>query len=100
MPSRQPFHQHAKIAGLVQTLVAPCPCDGCANAPRCAAGGLACEALRLYVNTGRCSLVAPRQPSAAMHTTIYREDSRPHTATERRRAHEAVKVKLRRESSY
>jgi hypothetical protein len=38
------------------------PCEGCSHRDRCAQGS-ACRALELFVNTGRISEVAPRQPN-------------------------------------
>jgi hypothetical protein len=49
------------------------PCEGCRHQPRCRAQKLACEAFRLHVNAGRCSPVAPRQPSAAIFAALFGE---------------------------
>ena len=57
--------------GMIEpTVVEEHPCDPCQHSARCAAG-LACAALQLFINTGRVSAVAPRQPSAAIYARIY-----------------------------
>ena len=48
------------------------PCEGCSHADRCREG-LACRSLELFVNTGRFSAVAPRQPSRALYLRLYPE---------------------------
>jgi hypothetical protein len=53
----------------------------------------------LFVNVGRYSAAAPRQPSAAIYQRIHDNDAprRPSEA-ERRRAREALAVKTQREA--
>jgi hypothetical protein len=53
----------AKVAG---------PCEGCRHADRCRER-LACRALELFVNSGRASEFAPRQPSRAIYQRLYPE---------------------------
>ncbi len=48
------------------------PCAGCRHAERCAQG-LACRALELFVNVGRVSEFAPRQPSRDLYLRLYPE---------------------------
>jgi len=45
-------------------------CTGCRHAERCRTG-LACEAMAVFVSTGRISAAAPRQPSAAIFGRIF-----------------------------
>jgi hypothetical protein len=54
-------------------LIAPCPCDACRFAPRCAAERCACEAFALFVQ-GRAEprwRLAPRAPTRARYLVIY-----------------------------
>jgi hypothetical protein len=46
------------------------PCEGCHQRERCRVG-LACVSLALFVETGRFSAVAPRQPSAAIYRRLF-----------------------------
>jgi hypothetical protein len=46
------------------------PCDGCRHADRCHEG-LACRALELWVQTGRLSAYAPRQPDRRIYERLY-----------------------------
>jgi hypothetical protein len=52
----------------------------------------------LWVDTGRVSAVARRQPSAAIYERIYTVRPRP-TEAEPRRAKEALVVRMRREAA-
>jgi hypothetical protein len=74
------------------------PCEGCRHADRCREG-LACRASELWVQTGRYSAVAPRQPSAEIYERIHMARPRP-TDVERQRAREALAVKMQREADY
>ena len=51
----------------------PCPCDGCASAPRCAAKTQACAAFESFVVYGgrRWRGIEARSPSAAMYVRIF-----------------------------
>jgi hypothetical protein len=51
-------------------LQGPHLCDGCCHADRCREG-LACRALGVFVNTGRVSAAAPRQPSRAIFEKLF-----------------------------
>jgi hypothetical protein len=55
---------------LVKKGAPPGPCAGCRHADRCREG-LACEALRLFVQTGRVSAYAPRQPRRDLFLRLY-----------------------------
>jgi hypothetical protein len=58
---------------LVKKGAPPGPCEGgCAHRDRCAQG-LACAALQLFVDTGRFSAYAPRQPSRDLYMRLYPE---------------------------
>lgn len=46
------------------------PCSGCRRAEECK-HGRACTALELWVNTGRYSEVAPRQPSREIYAKLF-----------------------------
>jgi hypothetical protein len=46
------------------------PCEGCPKADECR-HGLACIALELFVNKGRYSAVAPRQPSREIYARLF-----------------------------
>jgi hypothetical protein len=83
-------------AGVALALGGPSPCDGCPHVARCREG-LACTAMRVFVSSGRVSAVAPRQPSAEIYRQLYGRKPRP-SPLERRRAEEALRVKLRREA--
>jgi hypothetical protein len=48
------------------------PCEGCPHADRCREG-LACRALELFINVGRFSAYAPRQPSRPIYQKLYPE---------------------------
>ena len=57
--------------GMIEpTVIERHPCDPCQHSTRCAQG-LACTALLLFIESGRISDVAPRQPSAAIYARIY-----------------------------
>jgi hypothetical protein len=47
------------------------PCENCHNRERCSAG-FACVSLELFVNTGRFSAAAPRQPCRDIFERLYR----------------------------
>jgi hypothetical protein len=70
-------------------------CDTCRHATDCSSDR-ACEALRVYVETGRCTLAA-RQPSREIAQAIDRAARRALTAAERRRNYEALKIKMLRD---
>jgi hypothetical protein len=48
------------------------PCEDCQQRARCSAG-LACVSLKLFVNTGRFSAAALRQPNRRIWERIYGE---------------------------
>lgn len=57
--------------GMIEpTVIERHPCDPCQHSARCASG-LACSALQLFINSGRISAAAPRQPTAAIYARIY-----------------------------
>jgi hypothetical protein len=59
-----------KVAGLAEALGGPSPCEGCPHAVRCR-DGLACAALQLFVQTGRISEIAPRQPTRQIYERLF-----------------------------
>jgi hypothetical protein len=46
------------------------PCAGCPHLERCRQG-LACTAMQLFVDTGRFSALAPRQPRRDIFERLY-----------------------------
>lgn len=85
---------------LPQTQAAESPCDdGCRHRDRCKAEGLACASLELFVNAGRFSAFAPRQPTATIYDRIHAPRPPRPAEGERRRAREALKVTLAREAA-
>jgi hypothetical protein len=88
-------HLHAQVSRVVHAVVQPCPCDTCRHATDCGPD-LACEALRVYVETGRCTL-AVRQPSREIAQVIDSTARQALTAAERRRKYEGLKVKMLRD---
>jgi len=90
-----PYHQlRAQVAMVVHALVQEAPCDTCRHAADCGPG-LACEALRVFVENGRCTLAA-RQPSREIARAIDSAAPQAPTAAERRRKYEAIKVGMPR----
>lgn len=67
--------------GMIEPLIVDAhPCDECEHRARCAQG-FACSALQLFIESGRISDAAPRQPSAAIYARIY---GKPEPAQRRR----------------
>jgi hypothetical protein len=91
-----PYHQlRAQVSMVVHTVVQAAPCDNCRHATDCGTDR-ACEALRVFVETGRCTCAA-RQPSREIAQAIDSAAPRAFTAAERWRNYERLKVKMLRD---
>jgi hypothetical protein len=77
------------------------PCDACRHVQRCSGSDLACEALELFRNAGRVSMVAARQPSRVIFERMMEAAATPRLSPEeRRQKREERAVRIAREMSY
>jgi hypothetical protein len=80
------------------------PCDGCRNFERCKSERICCEAFVLFdtlkdgQHTAERWRLAPRFPSRAILERLTSSPPRP-SEVERRRAREALAVKMQREAA-